>query len=300
MSRRVRAAILFADICDSTGIFDHLGDRAARDLTSEILSLMARITKTRDGEVVKTIGDAILSAFPHPVTAIEAACEMNRKMLDFDVGKGLLKPQIRSGLHMGTVLREGGDVFGDVVNVAAKLMDFARPGDILVDRTAIKPLLDELPYEVKAYITLKIKGREAPVHTALIMWDMGRSDLTEFRTRDTNLSSSLGGQLILEDSHKRRWELSAEGKTVFVGRGAENTIVISHPRISRRHAAFLKSGRRFLIRDVSRNGTFVHPEGIPPQRLFRSEMELAGRGQVSFGEEKLDSDTPFLWYELVG
>ena len=70
--------VLFADVCDSTGIAEALGNVASRSIISEILGKLRAATESMGGTVIKTIGDEIMCAFESPMDAIAAAVDMQR------------------------------------------------------------------------------------------------------------------------------------------------------------------------------------------------------------------------------
>ena len=118
----VTLAIVFADISESTRLYDVMGDTQARELVAQCLGVMTGVVHERRGTVIKTIGDELMCTFPRAGSAVAAARGMQEA-----VSKDLpdLNPStpkdltIRIGIHYGPAIVDGGDVFGDAVNVAA-------------------------------------------------------------------------------------------------------------------------------------------------------------------------------------
>nr|HMQ14135.1 adenylate/guanylate cyclase domain-containing protein [Candidatus Competibacter phosphatis] len=106
--RQVMAAILFADICGSTRLFEKYGDRRARQIETRVLDVLISGTVAHDGVVIKTIGDEIMSRFASAQQAVNAACEMHRALKE-DQELAALNIAVKIGLHYGSVLVEKGD-----------------------------------------------------------------------------------------------------------------------------------------------------------------------------------------------
>src|SRR5690606_22891422 len=131
-------AILFADICGSTKLYDTLGDAKARDTVARGIAVMTDATTRNRGRVIKTIGDEVMSTFKTAAGATEAAAEMQDDMKAVMVdGVPIF---IRVGYHFGPALIEGADVFGDAVNVAARMAGQAKAAQILTTAGTVKHL----------------------------------------------------------------------------------------------------------------------------------------------------------------
>lgn len=124
------AIILFADIVDSTGLTERMGDAAFRERARALdASLRAIITKAH-GNVIdaKTLGDGVLATFPGAAKAIDAA-------LRCVVAGNEQSLPLHLGLHAGDVIREQNNVFGGAVNIASRISGLSTPGEVLVSRT---------------------------------------------------------------------------------------------------------------------------------------------------------------------
>jgi class 3 adenylate cyclase len=122
------ASVLFTDIVGSTDRARTLGDAAWRDLLDRHDAAARAAIEMSGGHLVKTTGDGILATFDRPGAAIDAARALRTAMATIDL-------QIRAGLHTGEVDYRGVDVGGIAVHAAARIMDVAAPGEILVSRT---------------------------------------------------------------------------------------------------------------------------------------------------------------------
>ena len=94
---------------------------------------MATLIERHDGRIVNTWGDAVIAEFPSVVEAVQCAVETQQELSSYN--GGLPEPRrmrFRIGIHLGDVMVEGDDVYGDGVNIAARLQELAEPGGILI------------------------------------------------------------------------------------------------------------------------------------------------------------------------
>jgi class 3 adenylate cyclase len=119
-------AISFLDITGYTHLTHERGDAAAADLAEVLGRLVHRIATKRNGTAVKWLGDGVMMYFKDPGSAVLAALEM----VDGVVSAGL--PPAHVGIHAGPLLTQAGDYYGQTVNLASRIADYARPGEVLV------------------------------------------------------------------------------------------------------------------------------------------------------------------------
>jgi len=119
-------AICFLDVTGYTRLTQERGDHAAADLAESLARLVQRTSAEHAGRPVKWLGDGVMFYFRDPGNGVLAALEM----VDGVVAAGL--PPAHVGLHAGPVVMQEGDYFGQTVNVAARIAEYARPGEVLV------------------------------------------------------------------------------------------------------------------------------------------------------------------------
>jgi class 3 adenylate cyclase/pimeloyl-ACP methyl ester carboxylesterase len=124
------AVILFADIVDSTGLTERLGDEAFRGKARELDRSLRAMIREAEGTPVegKLLGDGVLAVFTSARQAIEAALRCGA------AGENAALP-LHLGLHAGDVIREGDNVHGGAVNIAARIAAQSPPGEVLVSQT---------------------------------------------------------------------------------------------------------------------------------------------------------------------
>jgi class 3 adenylate cyclase len=121
-------AICFLDITGYTRLTQEHGDEAAADLATTLARLVQRRSVHYGGKPIKWLGDGVMFYFRDPGPGVRAALEMVGEL----AGAGL--PPAHVGLHTGPVLYQQGDYFGQTVNLAARIADYARPGEVLVSK----------------------------------------------------------------------------------------------------------------------------------------------------------------------
>jgi TolB-like protein/class 3 adenylate cyclase len=116
------------------------------------------------GRIVKTTGDGILAEFPSVVDAVRCAAELQRAMVDREAGVSEdRRIRFRIGINLGDVIVEDDDIFGDGVNVAARLEALAEPGGICISRMVRDQIRDKLPYDFEDLGEQRVKNIARPV-----------------------------------------------------------------------------------------------------------------------------------------
>lgn len=123
--------ILFSDIENSTDLVNRVGDRDWLQLLKEHNRIVRRCIVSHGGTEIKTIGDGFMVTFPSASSGLAGAIELQRSIAE-RASESVWPIRVRLGLHAGEVLRDGGDVFGAHVNVAARVAAHAQGAEILV------------------------------------------------------------------------------------------------------------------------------------------------------------------------
>jgi adenylate cyclase len=125
-------AMCFLDITGYTRLTQERGDEAAADLAGQLSRLVQRTSVQHGGRPVKWLGDGVMFHFPNPGPGVVAALDM----VDGVVSAGL--PPAHVGLHAGPVIFQEGDYYGATVNVASRIAEYARPGEVLVSQEVVE------------------------------------------------------------------------------------------------------------------------------------------------------------------
>lgn len=150
-------AICFLDITGYTRLTQERGDAAAGDLAEELGTLVTRSAIEHGGRPVKWLGDGVMVYFPDPGLGVQAALDM----VDGIVSSGL--PPAHVGLHAGPVLSQAGDYFGETVNLASRIAEYARPGEVLVTQEVVDASADGVATFTKIG-PVELKGVLGVVH----------------------------------------------------------------------------------------------------------------------------------------
>ena len=124
-------AMCFLDITGYTRLTQERGDEAAADLAAQLSRLVQRTSVQHGGRPVKWLGDGVMFHFPNPGPGVVAALDM----VDGVMSAGL--PPAHVGLHAGPVIFQEGDYYGQTVNVASRIAEYARPGEVLVSQQVV-------------------------------------------------------------------------------------------------------------------------------------------------------------------
>jgi class 3 adenylate cyclase len=155
-------AICFLDLSGYTRLTDQRGDAAAADLASRLSRLVNRTSAEHGGKPIKWLGDGVMFHFRDPGPGVVAALEMVEGARESDL------PPAHVGLHAGPVLFQEGDYFGRTVNVASRIADYARQGEVLVsgDVVAASPNLDGVRFDPIGAVELKGLKEAIPLSVA--------------------------------------------------------------------------------------------------------------------------------------
>jgi adenylate cyclase len=124
-------AMCFLDLTGYTRLTEERGDEAAADLAARLATLVRRSAQEHNGTPVKWLGDGVMFYFREPGDAVLAALQMVEM-----VGRQGLPPA-HVGIHAGPVIFQDGDYFGRTVNLAARIAEYARPGEVLVSQEVV-------------------------------------------------------------------------------------------------------------------------------------------------------------------
>ena len=166
MTQVLQRTVLFADLRGSTSMYETLGNADATAVVTRSVALLARIVAAHRGQVVKTLGDGLMAVFETPAESVAAADDMHDSLARIGMGEDsqsdaandeqaedeetggapTLPPRppvplkLQVGLAQGEVVEMSGDVFGDAVNVAARLLDHAGDNETLATASVVEQL----------------------------------------------------------------------------------------------------------------------------------------------------------------
>jgi class 3 adenylate cyclase len=277
-------SVLFADISGSTKLYDTLGDTRAKALVDECIGIMRSIVARYKGRVIKTIGDEVMCILPDADSGHLAATDMQLKVASLEVVANVRRA-IRVGFHFGAVIEENGDVFGDTVNMAARMAGLAKGMQIITTRATVDRLSPALRSSTRGIAALSVKGKGDDVDVCEVIWQSGE-DLTMATASIAQTAKAVKLQL---KHGAKEFVLEQANSGIAVGRDASCQIVLADRMASRVHARIERRRDKFFLVDQSTNGTFVNFVGEVEIVLRREEVMLRGQGRVTFGHSLSES-----------
>ena len=267
-------AVLFADIDGSTRLYEVHGDETAHRLTAECLTVLDAQAGLAGGRTVKTSGDGVMCVFATPDEAFRAATLMREAQKRTEVS-------IHAGFHFGPVIEDAGDFYGDTVNVAARVTDLAKAGEILVTEDTVVRLSPALRAATRWLDKAAVKGKKEPVGVYMIV------------SEDENVTV-IRSPLVAAESEVLRLDLRYRDQAFtleepmpefVVGRQDVCDLVIDSSYASRRHATIQAVRGKVFLKDHSTNGTYVR--GADGEVVFvkREMVQLIGNGTIFLGRE---------------
>jgi class 3 adenylate cyclase len=279
--------VLFADVSGSTRLYEVLGDARAFAAIDACLDILRKLTAAHSGHVVKTIGDEIMAVFPDAMNAVQAACEMqlvvsSRKPVDNE------RVAIRVGLHHGPVLESADDVFGDTVNIAARMAEVAKAQQIITTGSTVALLPPIVRASTRTLSTLAIKGKADDIEVREVIWQESE-DMTMMVG---NTQSHSDAEPTLKLIHQgETFIVDAAHPSVTIGRDERADIVIQDRRASRMHARIERRRDKFVFVDISSNGSYVIVKNETEIQLRREEFVLRESGSISLGHPYIKDPT---------
>ena len=279
---KVSCAIMFADVSGSTKMYEELGDDMAKGIMDQCLGHLQGVIESHQGIVIKKIGDELMCRFESADAAISAARESQNEIQLLQVD-GNIRLSIRAGIHFGEVIEDENDIFGDAVNVAARMAGIAKGGQIITTQDTVERLPPEKRSSgVRQIDFTRVKGKQEKIAVYEVQWEQD-SSVTRvahtllFRTvaKPKKLELRLGNKIV---------ELNSENESITIGRDIECDLIVNNELASRKHVICELRRGKFLITDHGTNGTYVTSPNGDEVYLRREELVLQGKGSISLGK----------------
>lgn len=284
-------AVLFADISGSTRLYQKQGDVVAHQAISQSLQSMKLAIEDNNGTLLRTVGDSALASFNLADEACDAAIAIQRAHKELDM-------PVRVGFHIGEVIPDAGDVYGNTVNLAARVAQFAEANEICMSDAAVASLSHKHRPNVHYLDKISFKGVDKPLALYRIHWqeDVAHTvvatdqQLREYRHTSPCLTLHCGD---------RHCVLNAADTVLSFGRASDNDFVIDHESASRRHATLEMQDGRFLLIDSSTNGIYILRKDQEPEFFRRESVNLVGAGVIGLGFNPEDAPAFAIRYKLA-
>ncbi len=295
-------AILFADVAGSTQLYDTLGDVCAESQISGCLSTMITVVNDNKGHIVKNIGDEILCYFPNANLAASAACTIQETLTEKSSDL-----KVKIGINFGPTILKQGDVFGDTVNVAARMVGLAKQEQIIITGSCYESLINPDNFNQRKLDSLKVKGKDQLIDIHEILWKGNDTELTCFISAKTVLESKNEWSVQLKYNDINNI-INKSNPTVSLGRGNQCDTIIHSQQASRQHAVIISRWGKAVLQDKSTNGTFVTlnarqdaPSSESNNEVFvhMEEFALPETGIISLGAPAKDNANNLIYFKYL-
>lgn len=275
-------AILFADVVDSSRLYATYGDVEARRIVGNCLKAMTQVVGEQQGVVVKTIGDEVMCTFATPDQAVMAAVTMQQRLGELTQAGTLHSSlSLRIGIHRGDIVREANDVFGDAVNLAARMASLSKAHQIMTTRQTVEALDGALRPLARFVDQSTIKGQQGAFDLYEIVWNTSEATMAASGVAPRGLAQT---ERTLEVAHgDKSWKVDVEHPVLTMGRSSQCDILVDDTRASRLHAKIEFGKDHFILRDVSTNGSFVQLEDAGAAQIRRGDLLITSSGLLALG-----------------
>lgn len=290
------AAVLLADISGSTPLYEKVGDAAAQRAVGEELRRLRSTIEDQGGVYIREKGDDVLGYFDDPALAF-------RTVQALIAGRSSSPLSVHAGLHFGPVLLVDDDLFGETVNLTARLSALANADEALLSRAMVERLSAFDAASLLPIDKIWLKGVRAPLDLYSFTGDdtamrtaMVPPSSTAAAGSASPEASAMAVLVLIIDERIRRCR---EAASLTLGRSEQCDIVLSRPWISRRHARLFVRGGKAVIEDRSASGTYVAMSGADDILLRRETLVLSGEGTISPALPSTHAEASLIRFEVV-
>ena len=282
----INTAVMFADICGSTTLYERLGDGPAHHLISSYMKSVDSLIESHNGRVVKHIGDEVLAVFEKLESAASCAISIHQLSVIESASSSL---QMKIGIRFGATFIENSDVFGDTVNTAARIVSMATPSQTLVGAEILGIKLNSGAIRSIGFHRLKGKKNAVEVYELLAPQAKGLTTCVAHSRKNRKKERVL--RLIFAGIEIE----IGTGQKIAIGRDEHNSLRIDHHLVSREHAEVEGIRDRFVLRDISTNGLTVLASDGGEYALHREGITLVGNGEIHLGTQSANAgDAPIV------
>lgn len=290
---------MFADVSDSTRLFERLGDTEAAYAVERCIKRMERAIAGYGGRAVEISGHRLLALFDSAEKACQAAVDMQSRVSKLPPVSGL-KLTIRIGLHLGQISDDNGAITGAAVESARKIAGKARIDQILSSSLLIGDLPKHTTVLFRSLPNLgSIEEGDTRFELAEIEWvgydDLHRKYGTVFDATPSQFLSDI--ERLCVRYRGNAFLLDEKSPFLTLGRDPSSKLVIADRKASRAHGRIERRGNIYFYIDSSTNGSYVTVGSQGEVLLRRREIELKGNGRISFGAPALDPKADFADFE---
>jgi class 3 adenylate cyclase len=284
-------AILFADISGTSALYKNSGNQCAKEMVDYLLNSLTSLVSENHGQIIKNIGDEIMTCFDNCQDCIKTAIEMQLKFCSL-----LQQPDLALsiGIGFGEVITDKEDLFGEAVNDAAHLTHVAKGGQILLTESVYRGLDEVAKINANEFDRVVIKGAMYESLIYRYFWQNERVDDSEKRLMSADsetlfMSAEMVEQelesMFLQVTYKQQVFLLESSQLPFYFGRDENKcqLQIEVEQVSRQHCQIKFSRGKFVIVDHSTNGCYVTTLDRGEHYIRREEYPILGKAILSLG-----------------
>ena len=275
-------SVLFADVSGSAKLHEKLGNTEALRAAERCMKRMERAVEAFNGRLLRQNGDELMAVFETAEEASMSAIEMQQRVADLPPISGV-KLAIRVGFSFGP-FDEAEPRTGDLVDTAAYLTGLAKPGQILTTTEVQTTLSPSLQLSIRDRGKIAAKGTFPELQVLeLLATDSSLAPIDAGDSARASKTDAVQGTRLRLRYGDDVFVLDKRHTLVSMGRDADCDVVIHDRRASRHHVEIeWREGSRFVLSDMSTNGTYVTIKGQPEIHLRKEECVLHGTGVICF------------------
>jgi adenylate cyclase len=204
---------------------------------------------------------------------------------------------IRIGFHYGEVLCEDNDIFGDAVNVAARVAAITRANQIMTTTAVVEALPLSMHDKVRKILRADFKGKQEQLDIHQVMWEQEDMSSTRIGMSAFRKPSVEDSELTL-NYQSQSYTINEDNIKLLLGREDSCEIVVRNDFVSRQHANVEFRFGKFILSDHSSNGTYIR-NGESILRLNRDDAILHGHGSISLGQPYSDNPADLIEFVIT-
>ncbi|MGB0127333.1 MAG: adenylate/guanylate cyclase domain-containing protein [Rhodocyclaceae bacterium] len=280
-----KICVLFAAVSGDSRLYAKLGSAEALYAVERCMSRIERAVAVHGGRVVKVIGDELMAVFDSADAAVQSASEMAQRIDAIPPISGV-KLSVRVGFHLGPVTEKDGDVLGETVDIAARLIGLSKAGQMFTSREVVSALPLFLNRASKRIEGVSVKGA---LGEDLAVFSVQWQESAELSQLGLHVSLPEGLPTLRLRHAGVVVDVERERRAVSFGRDSGSDLIIADRRASRNHARIERRSTHYVLVDQSTNGTYVTFDGELEFALKHEEVPLRNRGRIAFGHSSRDA-----------
>jgi class 3 adenylate cyclase len=276
--------VLFAAVIGGADVYAKAGEKAAHEAMEKCQFSLGRAAASAGGRLAKATSQKVMVLAASPDAAADAASAMHIAVEKLPKVAGV-RLSIGIGFHYGPVIQKGDEVFGDAVNLASRLCEQAGSGQIILTEWTARLLSPLYRTWLRNLHKAQIKGRSDEVSLCELVW---RADDENVTSPSRMRAAENTGLPVLRLKYRdKRIERRREKELFTIGRDESCGLVVNDEEASRHHCTIERRKDKFVITDISTNGTYVTVDGEQEVLLEREELTLRKRGWITLGQPRV-------------